>query len=243
MNTALLHPIPAPDSLSRPEAAPPGGGRPDLALAETLLREGAVPAAQSLLRGLPRVAASRAEGVSLTYAAACLDPEFRQHIAQADTARDRRQWPEAEYGYWRALSLYPLHAGYRVQYGHALKEQGKLPDAEVAYRSALALDPEAAADLRRHIAHVAGLLGHAEAPDPSPRPPAPHPLEEAPWSEDVELAHALLLHRPPQLVEEVLPLLRTAPTRRALLLAVMGREEMARANRDLMLLLAEQDAR
>ncbi len=220
MNTALLYHRPEPAGLTLVEAPSPA------APAEVRLPAEAGPAS------------ARAAQVALAMTEAGLDAAFHGLVAEADAARDRRQWDIAEYLYWRALSLHPLHPGYRVQYGHALKEQGKLADAEVAYRSAWALG-EQGEDLHRHIMHVAGLQGDATAPPLPPEVPPAHPLDELPWQEDVELAFALLLHRPPQLTGEVLPMLRAVPSRRALLLLIAKRPEMAAANRDLMLLLAE----
>jgi hypothetical protein len=108
----------------------------------------------------------------------------------------------------------------------------------VAYRSAWVLG-EAGEDLRQHILHVATVQGDASPPMPAPRLAPGHPLDERPWQQDVELGFALLLHRAPRMAEEMLPLLRSAPTRRAMLLALARRPEAATANRDLMLLLAE----
>jgi hypothetical protein len=217
MNTALLHPVPEPAQLSLAE--------PGLDLA----------------KAPPRIAParSRAVVVAQAMAAASRDAAFRSLIAEADAMRDQRQWGRAEYLYWRALGLHPLHPGYRVQYGHALKEQAKLADAEIAYRSAWALG-EAGEDLRQHIVHVAAAQGDVAPPMPAPRLAPAHPLDERPWQGDVELGFALLLHRAPRLIDELLPLMRNAPTRRAMLLALARRPETATANRDLMLLLAEK---
>lgn len=229
---------PAPAEAERTAPAPP---HPALAPAAALLDQGQVEAAQVLLRAVPQQGTRRSEAVSLTYLAASQDSGFQDFIARADAARDRQQWADAEYLYWRALALYPLHGGYMVQYGHTLKEQGKLPDAEITYRSALALG-EASADLPEHIAHVAGLLGHADETavlrrDATRVPRLP--LDEAPSRDDIELAFALLLHRPPRLVDEILPLMRTARTRRAVFLRLLAGHEVVVANRDLMLLLAQ----
>jgi hypothetical protein len=217
MNTALLHPVFGSDQLSLAEPAP--------ALVEAPPR--------------PRTVRSRAVAVIEAMATASRDAAFRSLIAEADGMRDQRNWGQAEYLYWRALSLHPLHPGYRVQYGHALKEQARFADAEVAYRSAWALG-EAGEDLRQHIIHVAAAQGDSTPPMPAPRLAPVHPLDERPWLGDVELGFALLLHRTPCLVEEVLPLLRSAPTRRVMLLDLARRPETATANRDLMLLLADR---
>jgi hypothetical protein len=222
MNTALLH--------SLPDAAPVSLAGPLPHLATPLPSHGP--------------ARSRAAAVAEAVAAASRDAAFRSLVVEADAMRDQRQWGKAEHLYCRALGLHPLHPGYRVQYGHALKEQRKCADAEVAYRSAWALG-EAGEDLRQHILHVVAAQGDAALGDAAPFLPAPrlapaHPLDERPWQGDVELGCALLLHRAPDLMADTLPLLRGAPTRRAMLLTLAQRPEAATANRDLMLLLAEE---
>src|SRR6516162_1248500 len=77
----------------------------------------------------------------------------------ADHARDAGQWELAARLYRKALARAPQSSPIWVQYGHALKESGRLRDpgrlaqAEAAYRRALALDP-AAADTHLQLAHA-----------------------------------------------------------------------------------------
>ncbi|TMJ50751.1 MAG: tetratricopeptide repeat protein, partial [Alphaproteobacteria bacterium] len=123
-----------------------------------------------------------------------LKPSF---IALADRARATGQWERAAQLYRKALQRNPRNAPIWVQYGHALKEAGKLcePDklaqAELAYRKALSLDPSVA-DTYVQLGHVLKLqdkTNEAEASylrafalDPS----IPYPLRELSglgWSE------------------------------------------------------------
>lgn len=108
----------------------------------------------SLLRGIPRVISDRRRAVSASLVLCSGDGEARELIRSADEARDKADWVIGEYAYWRVVSLYPLHPGYYVQYGHCLKEQGKYLDAEVNYRTAFALG-DVGGDLSEHIAFVA----------------------------------------------------------------------------------------
>ncbi|MBR0670927.1 hypothetical protein [Neoroseomonas soli] len=209
----------------------------DLAHADALFGAGQAEAAMAALRDLPRNLGSRPAAVAATLAAAGRDPEFRALVADADAARDARDFARGELLYWRCLQLYPLHYGYVTQYGHCLKEQGKTAQAEAIYRSALALGG-AAEDLHQHIVAVAGARGAAPALLATDAPVA-DPLDLPPTREDVILLLALLLHRGPASNEETLELLRACPRRRDVALVLIGREEFARANTDLMVLLAE----
>jgi tetratricopeptide (TPR) repeat protein len=220
-----------------PESAVAAEAQPDpIAAATALMAAGDRPAGLAMLRGLPAQAPTRAEAVAITLRAAAADPEFQELVRQADAARDARDFALGEYLYRRCLELYPLHHGYLTQYGHCLKEQGKTENAEAVYRSALALGgpPD---DLLRHIAAVAPA--GAPAPLGAPATAAEDPLDLAPTRDDLRLLLALLLHRGPASPAEEASLLRRCPTRRDLALALIREDAFARANRDLMVLLAE----
>jgi glycosyltransferase involved in cell wall biosynthesis len=79
-------------------------------------------------------------------------------IAQADSARDAKNWRHAGDLYKQALELNPAAADIWVQYGHALKESGQLTEAKVAYERALELD-EGVADFHLQLGHALKLLG------------------------------------------------------------------------------------
>jgi O-antigen biosynthesis protein len=100
-------------------------------------------------------------------------PRFRRkryHLSRvdvADRARDAGKWELAARLYREALDHDPDNPSIWVQYGHSLKESGKLQDsgklarAEFAYRQALSLD-SAAADPYLQLGHVLKLQGKTE---------------------------------------------------------------------------------
>jgi SAM-dependent methyltransferase len=77
----------------------------------------------------------------------------RKYSRIGDAARDVRNWMGARRAYLRALELDSSRTPIWVQYGHAAKECGDLLEAEAAYRSALALEPNLA-DAQNHLAHL-----------------------------------------------------------------------------------------
>ncbi|HTV43953.1 MAG TPA: tetratricopeptide repeat protein [Stellaceae bacterium] len=89
-------------------------------------------------------------------------PSHARAVAKGDRARDAKQWELAARHYHKALARDPRDAPCWVQYGHALKESGRLPEAEAAYRHALASAP-AVADTHLQLGHVLKLQGQAEA--------------------------------------------------------------------------------
>lgn len=221
-----------------PLAANMAGLSDDIARAAVLLAGGETGEALLLLRALPDKAASRAVAVETTLAATALDPEFLSLVAQADAARDARNFLQGEFLYWSALGLYRLHCGYITQYAHCLKEQGKWAEAEAHYRSALALGGPAA-DLHRHISACA--QARDEPPSlPMPVPQAADPIDLPPTLNDVLDLLALLLHRAPTGPAESLSLLRDCPRRRDVVLALVAQAAFTRANPDLMTLLAAE---
>jgi cytochrome c-type biogenesis protein CcmH/NrfG len=67
--------------------------------------------------------------------------------------------------YHAALCLDPYHSAIWVQFGHALKEQGKVHAAESAYRKSLLLDDHNA-DTYLQLGHALKIQGsQAEAED------------------------------------------------------------------------------
>jgi len=79
-----------------------------------------------------------------------------------DRARDAKRWQVAVRDYRKALAWDPLDPPTWVQYGHALKETQRLPEAEVAYRQSLACDP-GVADTHLQLGHVLKLQGRITA--------------------------------------------------------------------------------
>lgn len=68
-------------------------------------------------------------------------PDLRRLVADADRARDEKQWGAAADLYGRYLRLRPRDGGIWVQYGHCLKESGNLSAADAAYYEALRKRP------------------------------------------------------------------------------------------------------
>ncbi|MFT5137444.1 MAG: glycosyltransferase involved in cell wall biosynthesis, partial [Arenicella sp.] len=90
----------------------------------------------------------------------------RDFVAKGDEARDVQDWPRAIANYGHALeSDSKVAGGIWVQYGHALKENGQLVDAEQAYKTAQKHsngDP----DPHLHLGHVLkaqGRMNEAES--------------------------------------------------------------------------------
>jgi glycosyltransferase involved in cell wall biosynthesis len=79
----------------------------------------------------------------------------------ADQARDAGQWGVAAQYYELALKRDPELPDIWVQYGHALKESGRVAQAEAAYRTALAYKP-AAADTHLQLGHALKLESRPE---------------------------------------------------------------------------------
>ena len=81
----------------------------------------------------------------------------RHLLASGDRARDRRHWAAATAFYQQYLELRPDAFSIWVQYGHALKESGRLDDAWTAYQNALAID-RANADLYLQTGHLLKIM-------------------------------------------------------------------------------------
>jgi len=136
-------------------------------------------------------------------------PRLRQKpsiITLADRARDAGDWEAAARLYRKALARNPRNPPIWVQYGHALKESGRLAEAEAAYRRAIAYDPRDA-DAHLQLGHALKLQGEGEqaelaylracALDPSLSHP-PIALREFGWgrAQLVELRRALAADDP-----------------------------------------------
>jgi hypothetical protein len=86
------------------------------------------------------------------------DSDFKERMSVADAARDQGDYGNAEYNYWLALQYFPYHPNCLVQYGHALKEQNKLPDALANYLDG-SFFGASKFDVDAHILHVADRIG------------------------------------------------------------------------------------
>jgi glycosyltransferase involved in cell wall biosynthesis len=100
-----------------------------------------------------RAAPSFLRGFSSRYPQARSKHGEEEFIAQADRARDARDWVSAARLYRQALEQKPDNPAIWVQYGHALKESGDVLQAENAYRKSLELDADVA-DTHLQLGHA-----------------------------------------------------------------------------------------
>lgn len=233
------------DGIEVPENIVARGAEDCLARARMLIQAGKISPAATWLRAAPALAAGRGQLFDISCRAARLDPEFPKLIAAADGLRDAGEWGRAERTYREALRLYPAHAGYIVQYAHCLKERGRLTDAEIQYRSALAYAVHrrtasrygvSALDILHHIRYVASQRGYHEMQGTSrttiPKDPGDCDLLlERPTDRDIVLAHELLHNRVP-FRDEVLAHLRKHQTLEEVLLALTTRRDSAYSTQD-----------
>ena len=84
--------------------------------------------------------------------------DAKKRLSRADRARDARDWVSAARYYREALDLQPDNPSVWVQYGHALKESGNLPEAESAYRNSLEFDADVA-DTHLQLGHALKVQG------------------------------------------------------------------------------------
>jgi tetratricopeptide (TPR) repeat protein len=200
----------------------------------------------AILRSLPQLAPRRQLAVDISFKAARFDPEFQRFAQEGNAARNAKNWLHGISAYERALALYPLHCGYRVQLSHCFKEHEQFEQAEIGYRNALAqgasledvwphleysvhfggggmriYPPNVVADLERHADNTADLdLTHTD---------------------DVKsLAWLFLGERNFQLAWLV-RMLRAAPRRSEIIEHLMNDPMFSRANRPLLALAGRGD--
>jgi tetratricopeptide (TPR) repeat protein len=197
---------------------------------EVLRRAGHGYDAQRFLRQAPRLSPSRRSASAVALRAAAQDFGFQRIIEEADQARDAAEWREAGELYSEALRAYPDHYGYVVQYGHCLKEQGRLAEAECHYRSALALGA-ARSDIDEHLSFVATQQGFPVSfvGDWEETLADGDPLDAPPTKADVDLVVFLLLGREPA-IAEIVQLLRRHRSLRSLITVIVEEGSFVSAN-------------
>jgi glycosyltransferase involved in cell wall biosynthesis len=84
------------------------------------------------------------------------------HRKLGNAHRDSREWAKAATAYKRHLDANPEDAAIWVQYGHVLKEDGRLHDAEAAYETATVLLPSDP-DAWIHLGHLLKRRGKSAA--------------------------------------------------------------------------------
>ena len=121
---------------------------------------GDIPEVQPILRpSAARVRAVRPPGLRALVGGA------RRWLIEGNQARDRRDWPAAAEAYRAHLKSRPDNFPIWVQLGHALKESGRMQEAEQAYGRAMGLNP-ADADLLMNLGHLYKITGdHGAAAD------------------------------------------------------------------------------
>lgn len=108
-------------------------------------------------------------------------------MAAGQSAKRRGDWHAALENFSLAVRARPDSIGARLQQGHALKELGRLSDAEAAYRGAVRLDPSSV-DPHIHLGHALKLLGRrSEAADSYARAVSVAPRDEVARNELVAL--------------------------------------------------------
>lgn len=179
-------------------------------------------------------ARTRAEQVRVAQVEADRDDIFRQLVDAADQARDERNWGLAEFNYWQALERHPYQAGYRVQYAHMLKEQGKWMDAELHYRSAIALG-EPVEDVRIHLSFVADHNG-ATHRVLQPALDVPAMLAAPSWP-DIRLLTIVCLHREDLDIARSLEIMRTCKNNSDVMMTLIQSEDFCPCNMEFLDLL------
>lgn len=85
----------------------------------------------------------------------------RAQVRLADSARERGDWPTTVFHYAAALSHTPTDASMLVQHAHALKEVGRIFEAEGAYRAAISARPQML-EIYLHLADLLRLNGRPD---------------------------------------------------------------------------------
>jgi tetratricopeptide (TPR) repeat protein len=185
-----------------------------------------------------RLGRTRQQRLALTFKAAAEDEEFRNLTAEADAARDAGRWEAAERAYGRALGIYPLHFGYRIQHAHMCKEQGRFDEAEIGYRDALTLGASTA-DVAAHLAFVADRQGHSGAP-PVVAAAVSGPMGETPCVADIEALGYILWREAHLSHHDVLDLLRACATCDAVAARMIADERFPQRNGPFLALMASR---
>jgi hypothetical protein len=198
---------------------------------------GRVSDALRLQRSAWRLARSRREAIALTFDAAPRDEDFLRAATDGDAARDRGAWGAAEQHYARGLALYPLHFGYRVQYGHMLKEQTRDVHAEIAYRNALVLGAPPG-DVVEHLRFVCVRQEKRYVAPPAPGADQT-PMALPPTSLDVEALAQLFWHQAIVDEDEHASILADCTTCEDVALRMIRDRRFGRRNRLLLRLLRD----
>lgn len=202
-------------------------------------------ATNSLLKELINSGSDRISAVRLTSKVALGNDEFVAMTKEGDLQRDTHSFASAEFSYFKALRLFPLHNGYRVQYAHMLKEQAKFADAVIQYWFALNIGAPQA-DVEEHLLFAARRADLPVGPAHIAQSAAAWAIAEQTTDEwamppfetdfndfaDIFWGSRGYLNEP-----RLLDFLITCSTRKELFLAFLKAPETARHNRQLLLML------
>lgn len=97
------------------------------------------PLANTMLAEISTAGLPRVEAVELTLQFAWQHERFRELAQEASMLSSQKEFASAETLYDRALQLFPLHSGYRVQLAHSQKEQRRYLEAFNNYCFALSV--------------------------------------------------------------------------------------------------------
>lgn len=174
--------------------------------------------------------------------------DFAELVADGDRLRDTGQYAAAERAYSQALTHFPMHAGYRVQLAHMLKDQGKYEAAVVHYHFALGLGAPLN-DVEDHILFAASKLdvqmarqhperihsawvAAAQGNDIWAFPPIQADFEQFGrllWGDLGPLTHSFMRHH-----------LLQCTTRKALLLSLLDTSETVARNRSFFVMVGQR---
>lgn len=201
--------------------------------AEYLLAQGQEQRAAAFLRFVSNLAKSRDAAVGWTFQASVLDNQFQELVRRADRSRDLGEWALGEADYWSALSLYPLHYGYMAQYAHTLKEQGRFSEAEIYYRSALALGgpPD---DLIEHIQFVASKDGYDAPIEDARHGPVGIGMDAMPTHLDIRNILFLCFGECSHCHPDILPTMRACSTVKEVFTRIVNASRFATVNQQLL---------
>ena len=198
-----------------------------------------------LLNDLLNDGGDRGIAAQLTNTIALGHNEFCALTKEADVNRDTRNFDKAELGYFKALRIFPLHSGYRVQYAHMLKEQDKFLDAVTQYWLALNVGAPIA-DVEEHLLFAARRAGISIGPGHVARSAEAWTAAEhstsgwglPPFETDlIDFADLFWGSRDYLNGQRIVDFLIRCRTRKDLLLAFIRAPETARHNRQLLLML------
>jgi hypothetical protein len=200
------------------------GGEQKTLMGRLFLRAGLREEGHSCLRRAPFEASHRWLSIDLTRRNASVDLEFRDLIAEAGKNMEQGAFGQAEFHYYTALRLYPLHPEVTFLYALAICEQGKAVDGEVFLRSA--------ANLGYDLEAVRTKLAAYRMPSQVPKLSALKAvigLDAPPTAEDIVSSFRIFMRRD-ALKTDVLDHIREHRSMKYFLLDILKSDEFRQKN-------------